>query len=245
MRSFNDLPQIPGDPFFALEPRARKYVAQDVGDACPVSLDELLDLMAPPHEISELQIFAPLIRHKRGRVGHAADISEFGVCYSATNYPDLEDRDVHWFFALRPSGEPGDPSLVDLFAHELTHVYVGEGHGFAFMIGLCAIRHAAGLDPSSDQYDIHDGFDEVDNELDPDELATTGPEWCASVGKMLAGTTDFPESLTGSIEAIRSHLLVEAPTIRNRADLFNLTPTLERLLLGIGNAGRSIGTMGT
>ena len=219
LRSFFALPGIPGDPFFSLEAKAKNYCLPEPGSDTATDFATLQEMVADPSSIEEFQCFLPLIHNMSGRVGFAPEIREFGVYYGSDVYPVLEAHGIGWLLVLRPGNGPGEPGLKDLFAHELAHLYAGEGHGVAFAIALNAIRYRCGMPPTTDPYDLKGAFDEFDFEIDPSEAATTASNWCAEIGFALAASGDLSSTLSGQIRAIRSRLWSAGSEIQTIEDL--------------------------
>lgn len=226
MMRFTSLPAVPGDPTHTLtqfdpehvEPREIENILQ---------LDEFLEMCAHPADIEEFQVFAPLIGHHRGRVCLAPDIEEFGLCFTADIFEELEDHDISWIVALRPSSDPGALPLLDLFAHELAHVFSGEeGHNFVFLCALNALRCSVGLGPSFDPYDIRDGFHLT--QLGRDSLISEedAANWCAEIGGLLASAPNFPNDLASHLVLVHG-TISRAEEIRSSDDLFDLVKTLK------------------
>ncbi|MBL0039620.1 MAG: hypothetical protein IPP28_00925 [Xanthomonadales bacterium] len=222
LRSFYGLPGIPGDPFFLLEAKAGKYNLPESGSATEHEFSSLMGLVADPRLIDEFQCFLPLIRGMSGWVAFAPDISELGFCYRSEDYPVLGAHGISWLLVLRPGDRFGQPGLKDLFAHELAHLYAGEGHGVAFAIALNAIRSRCGLPPTTDPYDVQEAFGEFDFDIDPVEAAKIAPNWCADIGFALAASDDLASTLFVGIEMVRSRLWLAESEIRSIEDLTRL-----------------------
>lgn len=210
---FNDLLPFTGDPFFALEPGAEKYV----DDAIPSgNLEELLRVAKRPLQIDELRGLEAVYDTFPILVVRAPDIQEAGICYMADEYDILESYGVSALLALNPDRFEGSNTVRDLFIHELTHVVTGELHGWDFLCALNAFRCHCGLNPSFDPYDIRDGFED----MLPDDLANDvelAQRWCARVGMELSRLPNLRESLFGAILQCRAALENWAPDLATPA----------------------------
>ena len=90
---------------------------------------------------------------------HAPNIDAFGYCYMADDSEVMENHGIDAVIALNPSCIVAGLPLVDLYLHELAHLYCdNEDHDWKFATILNALRIANDLAPTVDEYDCRDGL---------------------------------------------------------------------------------------
>lgn len=183
--AFEKLPAFPGDPFFTLEPMAAGRVVNTPDTSSPPSMEELLTAARRPQEIFDFFELEDCYGQLPLLVLKTPDIYSAGFCYTADEYPALDEGAITALVAINPGRVPDGLTLRDIFLHEVAHVYTGEGHGFDFLSVLNAVRIRAGLKPSTDPYDVRDGlgFSMCSEQLNMDHRLAV--ELCSLVGLRL------------------------------------------------------------
>lgn len=89
----------------------------------------------------------------------APNIDALGYCYMEDDSEIMNDHGIDAVIALNPACIDAGLSLVDLYLHELAHLYCNnEDHDWKFATILNALRISNGLGPTVDEYDCRDSL---------------------------------------------------------------------------------------
>lgn len=156
--SFLDLPYLEESPSWALTPEEmRVYVHPDQQQPDgPQSIEELLPYLAHATELTEFSAQARKLGLDnvlvgRGRAGLTERGGDAGFCYSLDEYPELWPNSL---LVIDPEQKSANLSLVDLFLHESTHLFMrDESHDWRFLVMLNVMRVRCELSCTEDAYD--------------------------------------------------------------------------------------------
>jgi len=156
-RSFLDLPVLKHSPAWALSSEdERRFVRADDRPGGPQSLAELSPYLEYANDVTEFSKHAQTLGLDNVLVGigRAWIGDESGFCYRADEFPELRPDSI---VVINPDHMPAHVTLVDLFLHEVAHIYTnGDEHSWTFLVMLNVMRLRCGLGPSLDSYDWRD-----------------------------------------------------------------------------------------
>lgn len=158
--SFFDLPYLEETPSWALtSEELRAYLSPDQQQPDgPQSIEELLPYLAHAAELTEFsaqsrKLGLDNVLVGRGRAGLSERSGDAGFCYSIDEYPELPSS----LLMIDPEQKHAHLSLVDLFLHEATHLFMfDESHNWRFLVMLNVMRVRCELSCTEDAYDWRD-----------------------------------------------------------------------------------------
>lgn len=186
MKSFFDLPIFSSEVAFAMEASEMDTALATVMSP-NLNFEDVRNDWLNALEISELTSVARQLNLNWIKVIRARDPSHSaGFCYLRDNYSILGQCDL---VQIDDAEIPPHLNLVDVFLHEICHVFCGELHDWKFLVTLNILRLECGLGASVDGYDCRDELSE-----DPANTAISVLSAARSLAPELLTARSYPDA---------------------------------------------------